>query len=581
MSQKLIELRKKELSEIFLSEGFNPERLSYNSIQKYLHGINSPSLISWRYLRSKLGQNGLMKFFDEIGLKFYVQDNKKNIDEVIKSILLAAKLFHEKNSRTPNWSELEILGFKSEVEYLRQNMWGKKWTILELNELYVQNNLPKIDGTKNTSIDRVLNWGETEIKNELGNLYKRFNKFPNITTLRNLQDFDDLNRYIRSKSRFYKKNEGEFYFEILNRFYGPDFYKMTDVLISLSGLYCDSYYEVIFDNICYHNNIKSKSHLRYNDIFEIKSDLISDKIIDGVIFEIVGYNQTHTKYHEKIRKKKQICDNNNVKIVFVEAFKFNETQFDSYIDYVVELLINENISIHKKPSVMMALAGKSVMDDIRHILIEANKMTNLSIKNLKSVLGDKFKVYRHCFGGTLHKFISFIDNKEYLKYSHLRDLILTTENKKFKRYKITTTEKIKKGLEGLSKYILQNNLKELPTSIDIEKNKHYRFINDYFRTENIWTNIGQKGNYYYELCNLLGFEIVINRIVHRWYDNHNNIIDILDYISKTYGRWVPIRKINGDKQVRKLWSFICQQIKSVKKFREIYKEDLLKYNLYE
>jgi len=581
MSQELIELRKQELSEIFLSESFKPERLSFSSIQKYLHRIDSPSLNSWRYLRANLGQKGLIEFFDEIGLKFYVQDNKKNLEEVIKSILYVAESFYKKNNRTPSWAELELSGFQKEVKYIRQNMWGKKWTILELNELYVRNNLPEIDGTKNTSIDRILNWGHLEIKTQLGNLYKKFNKFPNITALRNLSDFDDLIRYIRSKSRSSNKTEGEFYFELLNKFYGPNFYKMTDVLISLSGLYCDSYYEVIFDNICYYNNIKSESHLRYDDIFGIKSDLITDKVIDGMIFEIVGYNPKHTNYHQKIHQKKQICDSSNTKLVLVEAFKFNETQFDLYVDYVTELLTNLNIKINKKPSVVMALAGKSVMEDLRYILVETNKMTNLSIKNLKSLLGEKFIIYRHCFGGTLHKFISFIENKEYLQYSELNDLILTTEKKKIKRFKMTAKEKINKGLKGLSDYILENNLKELPSSSEIGENIHYRFINDYFRSEHLWSNISQKGDYYQDLCNLLGFQIDVSRKVDGWYKNKNNVIEIFEYISKTYGGWVSMRKINGDTKVQKLWSYINQQIKSVKLFREIYKEDLLKYNLYE
>lgn len=581
MSQQLIKLRKQQLSEIFLSEGFRPDRLSFSCIQKYLHEINSPSINSWRYLRSKLGQNGLIKFFDEIGLKFYVQENKKNVDKVVNSILFEAESYHQKNSRTPNWSELKSLGFEKEVNYLRQNMWGKKWTILELNELYVRNNLPKIDGTKNTSIDRILNWGDTEIELQFGNLYKKFNKFPNITALRNLSDFDDLIRYIRSKSRASNKTESEFYFELLNKFYGPNFYKITDVLISLSGLYCDSYYELIFDNICYYNNIKSVSHLRYDDIFGIKSDLITDKIIDGIIFEIVGYNPKHTNYHEKIHQKKQICDSKNTKLVLVEAFKFNETQFDMYIDYVIELLTEQKFTIHQKPSIMKALAGKSVMDDIRSILIETNKITDWSIKNLKNVLGDKFTVFRHCFGGTLNKFISFIESEEYLKYSELNDLVLNTDKKKFKRYGLTKQEKIFKGLHGLSDYIIQNNLKELPSSHEFEKNSDFRFINDYFRTEHVWSNISQKGNYYLNLCEILGYKIEVNRKVNGWYKNHNNIIDVLEYISETYGRWVPIRKINGDKKVRKLWSFILQQHKSIKIFREIYKEDLLKYNLYE
>lgn len=581
MNQQLIKSRKQELSEIFLSKDFTPERLSFKSIQKYLLENHTDSVNSWRYLQNKLGQNGLIKFFDEIGLEFYLQDNKKNLDEVLEYILLTAKSFYKRNSRTPSWSELESLGLDSEVKYITQNMWGKKWTIIELNELYLQHNLPKIEGTKDTHIDSIKNWGNKEIKSELDNLYRKLNKFPNITTLRNLFEYDDLMRYIRSKSRSLNKTEGGYYFEILNGFYGPDFYKMTDVLVSLSGLYCDSYYEVIFDNICFFNNIKSESHSRYDNIFEIKSDLISDKMIHDIIFEIVGYNHNHRNYHEKILQKKQICNKNNTKLVLVEAFKFNETQFDMYIDYVIELLNKQNFTVHHKPSIIQALAGKSIMDDIRHILIETNKITDWSIKNLKNLLGNKFVVFRHCFGGVLNNFVSFIESKEYLKYSELNDLVLKTDKKKFKRFGLTKQEKISKGLYGLSDYIIQNNLKELPSSSEFEKNSDFRFINDYFRTEHVWPNISKKGNYYLDLCEILGYKIDVNRKVDGWYKNHNNIIDIFKYISETYGRWVPYRKINGDPKVRKLWSFITQQIKSIEIFRETYKEDLIKYNLYE
>jgi hypothetical protein len=84
----------KKLFEIWIIENqYSPDRLSYSSIVDYLKKNNENELLRiFTKIYGKLKQKGLVKWFEEIGLTFYVQDNKKDLKKILNDLLSIGKL---------------------------------------------------------------------------------------------------------------------------------------------------------------------------------------------------------------------------------------------------------------------------------------------------------------------------------------------------------------------------------------------------------------------------------------------------------------------------------------------------------
>lgn len=98
--------------------------------------------------------------------------------------------------------------------------------------------------------------------------------------------------------------------------------------VAEDGHLCDSRTEKIIDDFMYHNNIKHEPHPRYSDfITGFKSINKADwKLSDGTIVEyfgLIGYK----KYEEKMQKKLEILNSNNISYIAIYPSNINHLDF--------------------------------------------------------------------------------------------------------------------------------------------------------------------------------------------------------------------------------------------------------------
>jgi hypothetical protein len=576
--------KNKEIFFIWVSKNYSKiERLSYSNIMDFIKNNNPEMTPVWSNIYGELKQKGLIKWFNEIGLTFYVQDNKKDINKIKEELYIFVKEFYKTSGYTPSFSELKELGFEH-VNYLVRDGWNLDWRVEDLNEFYVSKGLPKVESKSDLEISQVMSM---DLDLVLNNIKNYFGNIPSLATLKSSGEFYDFERYLRVST--YKKNqtENEKYLELLKNKYGEGYIKLLNKLISIDGHWCDSIYELILFNFRHINGLVNNPHVPYKDIFkDVDNVFICDNLFEnGNVCEIAGYEPTikkHKWYWDKISIKQSICDKHNTPFIRIDAYKFINTNLDKYLDYL-HYEMNKIYPNLIKPSLLQVIKSQNTMDYMISIFNFFSKSSLICMDELKKNLTKKeYRFFCNMWGG-IKRFKEFYISKEYSAYKELSEFVIDFDSKTFRKVNgLTQEEKITRGINGLVRFIQKYNLKELPSSNDVEQDKDFRYINDMFRDDKYWYNISIKLEGYDLLCDKLGFQIPINRKVDGWYENKQNIIDILVHMKKiNNGKWLGIRgakKLN-DKETLKLHNFIYQKLKGINVFRDNYKKELLDLNL--
>lgn len=134
-------------------------------------------------------------------------------------------------------------------------------------------------------------WDEQKITVELMRIINRYNMFPSGAFLRNLHLFS-------LEKAIYRHGGLNYFREKLNA---------SPVLLALDGHYCQSIYEVIFDNFLYKNGISHSTHEK-----PFRNKFLCDFKIKDVYIEIVGYDEKHAEYHNRLRKKIKCYEENKL-----------------------------------------------------------------------------------------------------------------------------------------------------------------------------------------------------------------------------------------------------------------------------
>lgn len=557
------------------------KRLSYNSIKKYLDENNLTELSSiWTSLQGNLNQKGLIEWFDEINLTFWVQDNKKDISKILKDLLIVAKKFYKTNQFTPNWSELEENGF-NETNYLIRDGWNLDWRIEDLNNFYIKNGLPIIPTKSEKFLNEVLNMDIDTILDEI------LETFGSIPTLRNLvqsglfYDFECLVRKLHSKDN---KTENEFYESLWKNKYGPDYVKLTKKLISLDGHRCDSKQELILLNYRYLNNLPNNPHIPYNEIFpNEETNLICDNYTENkLVTEIAGYSpndKRHEDYWRKIKSKQDICETYNVPFVLIEGYKFINTKNEDFLDYLHEIFSGLYDGM-KKPSHFDVIKSQNTKIFITKIVEFFRDTNHITLDIIKNELDKKtFRFFCNEIK-SIKNFISLYHNGVFEKFDTTKGIVIDFDSKTMKYIGLTEDEKIEVGMNLLVRMMKELNLTVLPESKFIESQKEYRKINDMFRNNSQWANIKQKKDGYHKLCKMLGKTVTIETKTDNFYENIQNLKDDLQYMSKIgNGYWIGLRNpiIKKEFRIKRIHNFI-NRMGGVVKFRTEYKTILDEFN---
>jgi len=582
ISKSLLETNKKIFYEWLILNHHKIERLSFISIEKYIKENCSEMSKVWSNIYGNLKQEGLIKWFQELNFTFYVQDNKKDLNHILNELYLVASVFFKEHNRTPSFYELRDLNFKY-VNYLVRDGWNLNWTIDKLNDFYLSKGLPKILSKSEIKTSELR---KVDIDLFLDDIHNYYGNLPSLRTLKIDEKFYDFVRFLRLYGYDKNKTENEVYQELLQHKYGEDYVKLTDKLISLDGHWCDSIYELILFNFRYLNELPNNPHVRYDDIFPVEmTNLVCDLHFENdFICEIAGYNPTiekHNGYWKKMSEKEKMCERYEKPFLRIDAYKYISTKLEDYVNYLYSLMLDIYPKFRKFELIDL-IKSQNTSDYIKSIMNYFNKTNLISIENMKENLTSKeFRFFMNMWG-SLTNFKSFYENGGFSFYTELSCYNIDFDSKKYKKpVMFTPEEKIERGIKSLAQYIKNNNLDELPSSSQIEKDEEFRFINDMFRENSYWKNISLKMEGYNKLCVLLGFQIKVNRKVDGWYKNRQNVIDILIHMKNINNVWMGSRKASeiDDKQILKLYNYINQKLKGINNFKTIYQEELKKLNL--
>lgn len=566
-----------------------PDRLSYTSILKYIDEHNEVEIKRiFSKIYNKIKQEGLIKLFDDNGLNFYIQDNKKDFEKIKKQLIEAATAFYKENKFTPGWVELEQFGF-GETNYLRGDGWNINWTINDLNEFYLSNNLPIIPSKSEKSVDELL---KTDINEILDEVVLFFGNIPTLRNLKYSENFYDLVRYIRLVRYHHKDSltENQIYRQLLEKKFGKNYFKLTQKLISLEGFWCDSIHELIVFNYLYLNNKKHKPHLTYSNIIGgWDTNYICDTLIDDdIVCEIAGYNPNldkHKSYWSKMLEKRTMCLKNQIQFLQIEGYRFINTKLESFLDYIHEFFscLFENM---KKPNFFEVIKSQHTIFYLKDIFSFFENENHLTIEKLKErVSNESYRFFMNTFQ-SIKNFRKKYEKGLHKDFTELKNIKINFDEKKISKVMgQTKNEKINRGLILLSDLIKKEKMKFIPSSSEVEKFKDYRVINDLFRLEkgssSFWVSINKKESGYNELCKILGYEIEPSTNTPDYYSNTENLYRDLLHMKKVgQGFWIGMRHnlYKEDFVIRKIHTFINQKVGGVGKFREKYYEILEKVN---
>lgn len=553
------------------------DRLSFKSIEKYFRDNDYSDLLTkWCQVYKYLKQDGLIEWFNETGLKFYIQE-KKDRNKIFKSLESHAKSFYKENGYTPGFEDLNRHGFKY-VKYLISDGWNLDWRISNLNDFYKSINLPMVPSSSEINSSEL---GNLDIKNILDDVYKTYGTIPSLRDLKNSKTHFDFERYVR---KFSENSESKFYESLWVNHYDESFFNLNyKKLTSLDGFRCESMGELISYNFRYINGIPNNPHVPYSDfVVGEHYGYISDNKDGDKISEIIGYSPSneckrYNEYWNKINNKRKLCEENGLALIEIEYYNFFD-KWNEYIDYLYELCLPHYPNV-KKVKLLDVIKSQRTTDFLVTLFEFFNSSPLFATTEIKRTqTKEVYRFFMNTFG-SIKKFREEYESGAFDSYKELEDYNITFDDKKYNRLpQMTDEEKIKKGLLLLSEFMTDNDLTEIPSSSFIESQPNYRVINDLFRVKNIWSTINKKDGYYYKLSELLGFEPEPNFSSPGWYENRELVVDTLNYIKDTYGEWISVRKSLKikDRYVTRLWSYITQKCGGVKKFRDEYEYELKK-----
>jgi hypothetical protein len=558
-----------------------PDRLSYLAIYDYLKKNDENEMIKiWSKMYTNLKQKGLIEWFNQIGLTFYVQDNKKDLKKILNDLLLVAKKFYKETGYTPGWSELEENGF-NKTKYLRGYGWNIDWNIGNLNDFYQKNDLPKVPSKSEMAVTNVKSM---DMEIELPKILSFFGNIPSLRNLKASEEFYDFCRYLRIDSYHSNKTENDVYYKSWENKYGKEYVKMTRKLISLDGHWCDSMYELMFYNYLHLNGIKNNPHKPYSEIVTgWKTDYISDNILpNGTVCEVAGYHpDKHEDYWIKIHEKNNMCDKNDIPFLLVEGYEFINTKLEDYLDYLHDKL-SYILSNLKKPEFFMVIKSQHTVEHLKEIFILFGNEKHFTIEIIKEFLSkEAFRFFMNYFQ-SIKNFKLKYEKGFHKEFPEIKDMIIDFKSKTFSKViGMSKKEKIENGIHLLAQLIKEKQLKLIPTFTDLEKeHKEYRIITDRFREdgeETYWLSIFRKEEGYSRLCKKLGYNIEFEITPKNYYSNINNLIDDLKHMKEVgNGYWVGVRDevYKKDFRCRRIHNYINRELNGVNKFRTKYSKIL-------
>jgi hypothetical protein len=558
-----------------------PDRLSYLAIYDYLKKNDENEMIKiWSKMCTNLKQKGLIEWFNQIGLTFYVQDNKKDLKKILNNLLLVAKKFYKETGYTPGWSELEKHGF-NETKYLRAHGWNLYWQIDDLNGYYIKNNLPKVPSKSEMS---VLDMKSMNVDVELEKILSFFGNIPSLGNLKSSEEFYDFCRYLHNNSYHLNKTENDVYHKLWENKYGKEYVKMARKLISLDGYWCDSMYELMFYNYLHLNGVKNNPHKPYCEIINSwETNYISDNVLpNGTVCEVAGYHpDKHEDYWIKIHEKNNMCDKNDIPFLLVEGYEFINTKLEDYLDYLHDKL-SYILSNLKKPEFFMVIKSQHTVEHLKEIFILFGNEKHFTIEIIKEFLSkEAFRFFMNYFQ-SIKNFKLKYEKGFHKEFPEIKDMIIDFKSKTFSKViGMSKKEKIENGIHLLAQLIKEKQLKLIPTFTDLEKeHKEYRIITDRFREdgeETYWLSIFRKEEGYSRLCKKLGYNIEFEITPKNYYSNINNLIDDLKHMKEVgNGYWVGVRDevYKKDFRCRRIHNYINRELNGVNKFRTKYSKIL-------
>jgi hypothetical protein len=535
------------------------DRLSYSTVKKYLDENFLPELsTAWSALQGHLNQTGLIKWFGEIGLNFWVQNNKKDLEKILHKLLSVAEKFYSENGYTPGWTELEENDF-NDTNYLRRDGWSLEWTIEELNSFYKENGLSPVPSKSEKTLDEVMSLDPNFFLDEV---FETFGHIPNLRTLKQSDTFHDFIRYIRKVHYHTDQTETSIYNSLWYNKFGDDYIKFCKKLISLDGHLCGSNYELVLFNYRFLNGLPNNPHIPYNQIFPLENtNLICDNFTDYVT-EITGYNpivKKHNEYWKKIRSKQDLCKKYNQPFLIIESYKFSNTDNKNYLDYIHEVFSQLHDGLNK-PDYFDVIKSQKTEIYIQEIVEFFYNTQHLTINVLKKGLSrTAYRFFMNEFK-SLKNFVKEYKKEVFNKFESVKEIKIDFDGKTLSKYiGMSEEEKIRTGLKLLAEFMNERDLNVIPAKALIESQKKYRKINDMFQGTSYWSNIKQKKEGYQILCEMLNNTVKIQTKTDNYYDNIKNIEDDLKFMkSIDNGLWIGSRHIGYKNhfEIRRIHSHI-------------------------